>query len=359
MDFQLVQNKYYEIRPVKDLAKIVQVGWGADTPGDTFEVYPPGRYDANWHKFLIYPLDDSHYAIVCKNSGKVMKVSRDDNNNGRWIEQWDWLPDAFGQARESVYFQSVTSDTHALKYKGTGKYMTLSNRSVNDGNVCEQWEWQNGDWQYWKLVPLSEGITLPSVPTAPPPVAPNYDPAGGLDQSLPEKSETVVTEYALLPFFMVNDPHFSDVLKKFQSNPYYLLLKRQFYAKVFKEILIPGQTITYSVATGIRETEQREFEVTVSMTVGMDYGLNFKKFSTSLQWEISKQIRTLVSTSTEESKEINISRTMTNTAAHTISFTVYQLVTEYQALRSDGTSVGGPWRVKSANDTVTRVYPIA
>jgi hypothetical protein len=136
-------------------------------------------------------------------------------------------------------------------------------------------------------------------------------------------------------------------------------LKRQFYAKVFKEILIPGQTITYSVATGIRETEQREFEVTVSMTVGMDYGLNFKKFSTSLQWEISKQIRTLVSTSTEESKEINISRTMTNTAAHTISFTVYQLVTEYQALRSDGTSVGGPWRVKSANDTVTRVYPIA
>lgn len=357
MAIEIKQNKFYEIRPAKDISKIVQVGWGANSMGDTFEVYPPGRYPADWHKFLIVPLDDDFYAIVCKNSGLVMKVSRDDNNDGRWIEQWEWLDEEWEQARESVFFQEVGSNTYALLYEGTGKYMTLSGRSSHDGNVCEQWEWEDGNWQHWKINELSDSIVLPEIETALPPVAPDYDPAGGINQVLPEKSDTVITDTALLPFFMVNDPHYTDALKKFQNNPYYLLVKKQYYEKTASQILAPSEVYAYTETSGITEIEQNEFEQIVNMSIGMDYGLQFKKFSASLKYEISNSIRTLISKSIERRTETATTRTITNPLAQPASWTQYQLVTEYQVLRANGTPLDSPWSVKLDNHSVSRFYP--
>ncbi|MGH0945293.1 RICIN domain-containing protein [Bacillus mycoides] len=359
MAIEIKQNKFYEIRPAKDVSKVVQVGWGADSNGDTFEIYPPSREGGDWQKFLIFPLDDDYYAIVCKNSGLMMKVSRDDNDNGRWIEQWEWLDEEWEQARESVYFEDRGSNTYAFQYKGTGKYMALSNRSTHDGNVCEQWEWQGGDWQYWKLTELSDSIVLPRVETYPPPVAPDYDPIGGINQVLPEKSPTVTTNTALLPFFMVNDPYYTNVLQKFKSNPYYLLVKKQYYEKIAYQILSPSEVYSYTETSGITETEQKEFEQTVSMTIGMDYGLQYKKFSASLKYEISNSIRTLVSNTVQHSKETTTTRTITNPLTQSASWTQYQLVTEYQVLRANGTPVDSPWSVKQENHSVSRFYPNA
>src|SRR5690242_19522683 len=95
-------DKFYQISPVISPGKIVQVGWGADSDGDVLEQFPPDRYQDAWHQFLFVPLDYGNYAIVCKNSGKVVSVSHRDNGDGRWIEQWDWLSDVNDQEAQHI-----------------------------------------------------------------------------------------------------------------------------------------------------------------------------------------------------------------------------------------------------------------
>ncbi|MGC9299134.1 RICIN domain-containing protein [Bacillus cereus] len=349
-------DKFYQISPVISPGKIVQVGWGADSDGDVLEQFPPDRYQDAWHQFLFVPLDYGNYAIVCKNSGKVVSVSHRDNGDGRWIEQWDWLSDVNDQEAQHIKLNDTpNSGTYYFQFQHSGKYMAVSWRNSNDGNYMEQWQFEGKDWQQFKVEELSNSITLPTATIKPRPVAPDYT-GTNINETLPESSEKAITAASLVPFFMVDDPFYNDSATQFNASPYYLLEKTEQWIRISTNIVSPGDKIVYTRKVGISEAHQTTMQSTVDMSLGVDIGLQFRALSGALSANISTQLSMTESTTTTQMKEETITREILNNADESDSFTIYQLETQFHLKRSDRSYVIDPWAARFERDTVTRSY---
>ncbi|PDX99426.1 RICIN domain-containing protein [Bacillus pseudomycoides] len=315
-----------------------------------------GRIPDN-QQFAFFPLDGGTYAIVNKNSGKPVTIG--DNvlpmaglgGNSGALKQNNWT----GNANEKWYLRDLGSNDFEIVNQGTGKvasyawvgdlvrnyeYVDLDNANPSDKD------------RVFHIPAARSTFTVPTLPaTGTRPVAPNY--TGGIDEQLPQTSESVIVGASLIPCIMVKDSQTNDYTK-IHNSPYYTLVKEEYWDKTFSKVIQPGLSEAYSYKTGVSSVDQQKMTDTLSMKFGADFGIKFGDASASLKSEISRTIQTEISTTNSEATEETRSYTATGEPGKATGYTQYQLATKYTLKRADGSIVSDPWVVKNDKITVTR-----
>lgn len=353
------KNQYYNIKLKANTYKIWDVSkasldneraillWGGSTTEDN-------------RQFVFFPLDGGTYAIVNKNSGKPVVVDGGRSYfgdhfsfPGEWsvLRQMSWT----GASNQKWNLRDQGSNNYEIVNQGNGKvasfgatgvaldyteYVDLDNSNPSDSD------------RVFNIANSGSSISLPTLPAiGTRPDAPNY--TGGIDQQLPQTSNSVVVGASLIPCIMVNDNQASDYTK-IHNSPYYTLVKEEYWDKTFSAVIPAGLTRNYSFKTGVTSVDQQKMTDTLSMKIGADFGLKFGDASASIKSEVSKTIQTEISTTNTEASEETITSTVASEPGKTTGYTEYQLATKYTLKRADGSLVSDPWVVKNNKITIAR-----
>ncbi|MED0906706.1 toxin [Bacillus cereus] len=370
------KNRYYSLHLTNNIEKVWDVynGWTSNDAG--ILLYKANGQDNQ--QFVFFQLDGGTYAIVNKNSGKpvglggginytdgVRNMSNIAGNPADTLGQNDWT----GADTDKWYLRDKGNGNYEIVNQGNGRVASYAATNIapylhyvdlDDSNPSD------GD-RLFKVSksPFAFGIDIPgfnfdygtfSLPQLPAtgnrPDAPNY--TGGIDQQLPQTSNSVVVGASLIPCFMVKDSQASDYTK-IHNSPYYTLIKEEYWDKTFSAVIPAGLTRNYTFKTGMTSVDQQKMTDTLSMKIGADFGLKFGDASASLKTEISRTIQTEITSTNTEASEETISSTVTSEPGKSqTGFTEYQLATKYTLKRADGTIVSDPWVVKNNKITIAR-----
>ncbi len=361
-------NRYYSVHLKANRDKVWDVY--RNNTYDNAGILLYGQNGQDNQKFVFFPLDGGTYAIVNKNSGKPVgigdPIANDDgvrrmtlfDNEGLRQESWT------GATDQQWYLRDQGGSNYEIVNQGYGKVASYA----WEGTLAQNWEYTDLDESnpsdsdrvfYISAGPVNQGtqplygtFSLPKLPAVGNrPDAPNY--TGGIEQQLPQTSNSVVVGASLIPCFMVNDGQ-ADNYTKIHNSPYYVLQKEEYWDKTFSKVIQPGLSESYSYKTGVSSVDQQKMTDTLSMKIGADLGLKFGQQTASIKSEISRTIQTEVSTTNTEATEETRAYTAVGEAGRATGYTQYQLATKYTLKRADGSIVSDPWVVKNDKITVTR-----
>ncbi|PFV30760.1 RICIN domain-containing protein [Bacillus thuringiensis] len=307
---------------------------------------------ADSERFFLHKLDDDYYAMINLNSGKVIDISGNETGNNANIQQYEWLGDASSQYWK---FIPETEGYYVIKSKLSGKVLDISgNRTDNNANV-QQYEYlEKADSERF-AVEEAGSVPLPSIDKKPLSPVPQYK---TINDQLPEETEHVVRAFARVPAISVKDPHYGgDTAKQIKENPYYMVVKKQWWKKQQSYVLAPGETYKHTVRTGIKVIDQETATKTVSWSIGADMGLDFKGFSAGMSSQYSEQLETTISHTTEQLKEEIMDHEIRNTTTDNMAYSRYILVTEYSVRRQDGSTVNSSWTMTDKNNAHAVYFP--
>ncbi|MFV5170624.1 RICIN domain-containing protein [Bacillus cereus] len=354
-------NRYYSIHLKANTNKVWDVAYQST---DDREILLYDQTNMDNQKFVFFPLDGGAYAIVNKNSGKPVGIRPSDilvhHPVYNLLAQQSWK----GDAKQKWYLRDKGSSNYEIVNQGDGRVASsawtgtlIQNRDyvdLDDSNPSdpERIFYVSAGQVNKGNVPFHGTFALPSLPAIETrPDAPNY--TGGIDQQLPQTSNSVVVGASLIPCIMVNDNQASDYTKMHNS-PYYTLVKEEYWDKTFSAVIPAGLTRNYEFKTGMSSVDQQKMTDTLSMTVGADLGLKFGEQSAGLKAEISRTLQTEISTTNTQATEETITSSVTSEPGKTTGFTEYQLATKYTLKRADGSIVSDPWIVKNNKITIAR-----
>lgn len=334
-------NSYRAVSPVanstSDSAILAQYGWRGD----------------QIQKWLLYPLDYGYYAFINTASGRVMNVQGYSKGLSAKVEQYKWS----GNNANQWYLQSQPNNSYNIENRNSGLVLNVQGYSTSDGGLLEQYTPNGNIAEEWYIEDQGVYKTLPSIPTQPLPPVPVYH---DYTDQLPAQTDPVVVAYTIAPAFAISDSQYgNDVTKQFSESPYYLYVKEQYWKLVQSHTFAPGEAYSYSIKTGMTDTDQTTSETTTSTTVGADAGLQFKNFSTGLSTQYSTELKTTISNTTEKMTETTQTFSIVNTEKFTVAWSKYILVTRYHVQRFNGTTVGSTWSFEDPNRTQSSYYPNA
>lgn len=361
-------NRYYNIMLKSNQKKVWNVSQASNDNDRAILLWQGGSADNE--KFAFFQLDGGAYAIVNKNSGKI--VTFGDNtwfgdkslladNDGLQQQSWN------GEAKQKWNLRDLGDNNYEIMNQGNGKvasyawdgtlaqyveYVDLDNSNPSDADRV--FTLFNGTVNIFgqNLTFFNDTFSVPNLPaTGARPDAPSY--TGGVDQQLPQTSNSVVVGASLIPCIMVNDNQASDYTK-IHNSPYYTLVKEEYWDKTFSAVIPAGLTRNYSFKTGMTSVDQQKMTDTLSMKIGADLGLKFEQQSASIKTEVSRTLQTEISTTNTEATEETVTSTVTSEPGKTTGYTEYQLATKYTLKRSDGSIVSDPWVVKNNKITIAR-----
>ncbi|HHK5566071.1 MULTISPECIES: RICIN domain-containing protein [Bacillus cereus group] len=310
--------------------------------------------DAPSERFFLHPLDNNYYAMINLNSGKVIDISGNETGNNANIQQFEWLGDA---PSEYWYFHREADGYYVIESKHSGKVLDISgNETGNNANV-QQFEFLADAPSERFAVEEAGSVSLPSINTQPLSPVPQYE---TINDQLPEETERVVTAFTIVPAISVKDPHYGeDTAKQIKENPYYMVVKKQWWKKQESYVLAPGETYKYTSKTGIKVTDQETATKTVSWSIGADMGFSFKGFSVGMSSQYSTQLQASISHTTEQLKEETWDHEIKNPSSNRMAYSRYILTTEYSVQRKNGTLVNSPWTMTDKTRTHAVTYPNA
>ncbi|MGG3654749.1 RICIN domain-containing protein [Bacillus pseudomycoides] len=358
-------NRYYSVHLAADTALKWDV-YGNGTYDDAGILLYNGSLGDN-EQFVFFPLDGGLYAIVNKNSGKAVTIGGGwvgDNAfsyNREGLIQSKWT----GAAANKWYLRDKENTNYEIVNQGYGKVASYARLGITGAKYVDLDDSNPSDNdRLFRINKSPLGVDIPgfnfdygtfSLPQLPAtgnrPDAPNY--TGGIDQQLPQTSNSVIVGASLVPCIMVNDSQASDYTK-IHNSPYYTLVKEEYWDKTFSAVLPAGITRNYSFKTGMTSVDQQKMTDTLSMKIGADFGLKFGDASASLKTEISRTIQTEITSTNTEASEETVTSTVASEAGKTTGFTEYQLATKYTLKRADGSIVSDPWVVKNNKITIAR-----
>ncbi|MBF7150585.1 RICIN domain-containing protein [Bacillus toyonensis] len=363
-------NRYYNIMLKSNPKKVWNVSQASNDNDRAILLWQGGSADNE--KFAFFQLDGGAYAIVNKNSGKIVTFA--DYGQASWYSDSSLLPPGSlqqqswnGAAKQKWNLRDLGSNNYEIMNQGNGKvasyawegtlaqnveYVDMDNSNPSDADKV--FTLFNGTANIFgqNITFFNDTISVPNLPaTGTRPDAPNY--TGGIDQQLPQTSNSVVVGASLIPCFMVKDNQASDYTK-IHNSPYYTLVKEEYWDKTFSAVIPAGLTRNYSFKTGVTSVDQQKMSDTLSMKIGADFGIKFGDASAAIKSEISRTIQTEISTTNTEASEETISSTVTSEAGKTTGYTEYQLATKYTLKRADGSIVSDPWVVKNNKITIAR-----
>lgn len=371
----LEKNRYYSVHLARDYNLVWDVYRSKDYDNAGILLYDSNGQDNQ--EFVFFPLDGGAYAIVNKNSGKPVgigdPIANDDGVRRMTLFDDDGLLQKgwTGASAEKWYLRDQGDSYYEIVNQGYGKvasyawtgtladntqYVDLDNANPSDNNRVFYISKSAFPLPGLPDIPgisFDHGtFSLPQLPdTGTRPDAPNY--TGGVDQQLPQTSNSVVVGASLIPCIMVNDNQASDYTK-IHNSPYYTLVKEEYWDKTFSAVIPAGLTRNYSFKTGMTSVDQQKMTDTLSMKIGADLGLKFGQQSASIKTEVSRTLQTEISTTNTEATEETVTSTVASEPGKTTGYTEYQLATKYTLKRADGSIVSEPWVVKNNKITIAR-----
>lgn len=366
-------DRYYSIHLKSNSKKVWNVSQASNDKDRAILLWQGGTADNE--KFAFFQLDGGAYAIVNKNSGKIVTFGdaswfgdRGILPGNETLQQQSWT----GDAKQKWNLRDQGSNNYEIVNQANGKvptyqwagslvdnveYLKLDNSNPSDPDkVFKLFDGSGTILFPGTVIPTPIGpdssISVPNLPaTGTRPDAPNY--TGGVDQQLPQTSNSVVVGASLIPCIMVNDNQASDYTK-IHNSPYYTLVKEEYWDKTFSAVIPAGLTRNYSFKTGMTSVDQQKMTDTLSMKIGADFGLKFGDATASIKSEISRTLQTEISTTNTEASEETVTSTVISEPGKTTGYTEYQLATKYTLKRADGSIVSDPWVVKNNKITIAR-----
>ncbi|SDZ44649.1 RICIN domain-containing protein [Bacillus sp. 166amftsu] len=331
-------------------------GWDSDDAG--ILLYNGDRGDNE--QFVFFPLDGGTYAIVNKNSGKVVTTGsgwiapNTMSHSSEALKQARWT----GAATDQWYLRDKGNNNYEIVNQGYGKVASYARAGIGplatDFVDLDDSNPYDNDRLFHIPAAARSTFSLPTLPAiGTRPNAPVYNTNGSTDQQLPQTSESAVVAATLIPCIMVKDNSASDYTK-IHNSPYYVLEKEEYWEKVSSEIVPAGGTSKYTVKRGVSTVDQQKMTDTLAMNFGADLGLKFGDQSLSLKYGISKTLQTEVSKTSTDATEETKDKTFTSKSDKDTGLTVYQLVTKYTLKRTDGSAVSSSWSVRDGNQTLER-----
>ncbi|MEC2866938.1 hypothetical protein BK767_01865 [Bacillus thuringiensis serovar kyushuensis] len=247
-------------------------------------------------------------------------------------------------------------NSYLIRSNMSGKLAVIENGSKNNAALIVQYDQQsvgNGEWEFHPV----ESFTMPTLPELKPqPSSPVYSESGGEGQAMPDTSEKAVVAATLFPAVMVRNNSWS-LSTQMRYSPYYILEKQQYWKKVVNLSFAPGESKTTTYKYGMRETDQTTMHNTISMTVGMDSGVNIEGVTESMKGEITNSLEITESHTTELMKDYDETITISNPfQKQSMQYAKYILTTEFVLKRTDG-SVADSWSMTDNNTVHTTSYP--
>ncbi|MFE6139330.1 RICIN domain-containing protein [Bacillus sp. NPDC057893] len=308
--------------------------------------------DGPSERFFLHPLDNNYYAMINFNSGKVIDISGNSTANNANIQQYEWRGDL---PSEYWYFHREADGYYVIESKLSGKVLDIKgNSTANNANVQQYQFIQNAPAERF-TVEEAGSVALPSIGTQPLPLVPQYK---TIDDQLPRETERAVTCFTIVPSIAVKDPQYGgDTAKQIKENPYYMVVKKQWWTQEVSRVLTPGETYKYTTKTGIKVIDQETSTKTVSWSIGADMGFSFKGFSLGMSAQYSTQLQTTISRTNEQLKEEISEHEIKNTSSNRMAYSRYILTTEYSVQRKNGTIVNTPWTLTDKTNTHSVTYP--
>ncbi|WP_421085595.1 RICIN domain-containing protein (plasmid) [Priestia sp. MF3] len=303
--------------------------------------------------FFMHKLDNDYYAIINANSGKVIDITGNSLENNSKLQQFEWLGNA---PSEYWYFHPQSDGYYVIESKLSGKVIDITGNSLENNAEAQQFQFLEEAPSERFSAEVVGSVPLPTINTQPLAPLPTYE---SINDQLPEETARSITAFTVVPFISVRDPHYgNDTARQVKENPYYMVVKKQWWKQQEAHVLAPGETYKYTSKTGIRQTDQETATKTVSWSVGADMGFSFKGFSMGMSTQYSTELQTSVSHTTEELKEETFEHTIPNpSSSERMAYAHYILVTEYTVMRRNGTIVNNPWTLTDKTKTHTVTYP--
>jgi hypothetical protein len=350
MSFLPEKNKVYYLRN-QHSQRVAGVEGGPNNTQNgkrLLQWLPAGAAD---HKWLIFSLDGGLYAIVSRNSGYVIAIEGGhpkNTQNGANIFQWYW-----SNADDQKWSFTSSSNAYNIVSHKSGRVIGVWGGSNNtkNGQPLILWDAGAGD-RRWTFEAI-ETINLPATPAKGTlPDIPHFTSTG---QNLPDRTDQILTAFSDFPCIMVNDTW--GPIQKIKETPYYRIMKREYWEKVFQEDIAAHDSIKKKEIFGMRTVEQRTMEEKTAITVAADAGFAFKGVSASLSTTVAHELSVTHSTTTEVMRQFEAEYEYNNPTAVNVSYGKYRRVVEYRLLRANGTEVSPPWTVKKDSDTRITTWP--
>ncbi|WP_241139327.1 RICIN domain-containing protein [Bacillus mycoides] len=288
--------------------------------------------------FLVFPLDDNYSVIAAEHSGKVLDVSQ----RGwpvvyRPIVQYD-----FANADNQKF---LINDNGIITAKHSWKVIDVYGSKTDNNTPIVEYDSRNSDNQKFTFEKVkSFQVSLPTKDQLPPlPVL------SSLSDVAPEETKRANTGHALMPCIMVTDH--MPLPQRMQESPYYILVKKQFWKRLWHDSFIPNEHHNFIEKTGMSKTVQESMTKTTNISLQADFGFAFKALTLGISASVSRSIEISQSTTDTVMTENSDERGYTNPNNFDLSWAKYALATEFILKRKDGTVVNS-W--EAVNKTVTR-----
>ncbi len=251
----LKDGKYTCFHRIKELTKKEYVAVGND--GQIFRWSPTGGNEQKW---LIFPVDGEGYCnIVTLQNGECMAVGSNGNIR-RWAKTG-------GKEQKFKFVNKNKQDgSYNLREKTKNEYVAVGHA----GNIF-RWAQSGKNDQKFILEPIGEKMPQDDPAFSPSPEKPAYPPIHGLMESLPGQSPKCQIGVERLASVFVNDPNYTNKVLQVTKQPYYYLVRRQYWEKVYDKKLVPGveNRVEVTVRVGTSSTETNEIETTIGVAVSL------------------------------------------------------------------------------------------
>ncbi|WP_420975143.1 hypothetical protein [Bacillus thuringiensis] len=316
--------------------------------------------DSQVQKYIFYALDNGYYAIANKDTGNVLTNAE---NNG-----WDKTDGA------RPYLQMGWSNTNDIsrktfrlenEYNGSFVLRNQFDGTIVNGHakgIVLQRDFANILYNYWE--PTNKEHINGNMPQLLPnqslPDVPKYT---GYGQNLPDQTVPVVTGSTIMPAIMVTDSNWSDATK-IQNSPYYRLVKKQYWKRLYSRNFTPGSSETVTTKTGMSRVDVDSMVDKTGIEIKADLGASFggekasKKGTASLEAKFTKELTITRSTTTTDINETTVEQVVKNPSdTKDFAWAKYALATEYSLERMDGSKVSSPWTVIDGTSTRETSWP--
>ncbi|MBK5431512.1 RICIN domain-containing protein [Bacillus mycoides] len=296
-------------------------------------------------QFVWFQLDDGRFAIANKQNGLVLQKYQF-TNQIKEIVSLPW---------ESNYAQLWRKEsTSATNFRLVNEADALE---VCGGNTSAQAKMsfipnRPDNALLFKRRAIAQNNVVPALPSKQP--LPALPILSNLNDPAPHETARAITGSSLVPCIMVSD--YIPVSQRIKDSPYYRLVKKQFWKRLWHDTFIPGEYREFQETTGMSKTQQEGMTQTTNISLQADFGFAYKALTLGLGVSISRSIEISRSTTDTVMSQYTDKQGYTNQNSFKLSWAKYALATEFILMRKDGTTAGS-WEAVDKKVTRSISYP--
>ncbi|MGF2773341.1 hypothetical protein, partial [Bacillus cereus] len=276
--------------------------------------------------FILYQTDSGGFVIAGYGYGRVIQYSR--NGNAHIGAEYD------GNVHQIFRRTQVNQDTFRL--------INSSDRAMDS---CWQFYGINNTALSHENHNIVNPMRFLNARNLRMPLSPNHTELNPLPNlngindagPSPAQAERAIIGSALIPCIFAEDV--IPVRQRIKDSPYYVLEYRQYWHRLWSDVLSSGDSRTFTETTGILSGEQVDMRNTIDMSIGADWNLRFGNRSMPFRQQILSGLNTTVSFTNTDLAQREENQRFVNFNSQAVRYARFAKAHEYRLTRTDGTAV--------------------